>query len=286
MIIIKSMEKQKKTIFITGASSGIGRETALRLAKDGHKVFAGVRKKIDKDEIESLNTGVKGVYIDVSNPASIDKAFWFVLKNTDKIDVLINNAGIAEASPAEFISLNRLKKQFDVNTFGAMAVMQKFMPLLSGGRVINVSSMASYGIFPYVSAYCASKRALDILMNCFMLENKNNIKVVSIKPAVIKTPIWEKSIKRCEDEFLKLKETDRQKYQKEFDYMKKQALIAAKTGIEPYKAAAKIIEAVLAENPKPSYNIGAGAVFADWFSKLPLPLMNFFIKLKLNCIKG
>ena len=200
------MKKTAKTILITGTSTGIGRETALRLAKAGHRVFAGVRRKIDKDELEKLNPNIKGVYLDITNPSSIDKAFWFIIKNTDKIDVLINNAGIAVAGPVELLPVKKIKEQFDVNVFGTLNVTQKFFPILNGGLIINISSLASTGIFPYIAPYCASKRALDILFNCLMLENKDNIKVVSVKPAVIKTPIWDKSIKKAQDVFSEFNE--------------------------------------------------------------------------------
>ena len=145
--------------------------------------------------------------------------------------------------------------------------------------------MAASGIFPYISPYCASKRAMDILMNSFALENKNKIKVISIKPAAIKTPIWEKSIKNCVEEFNELNEHDRNKYQKEFEYMKKHAIDSGKKGIDTYKAVDKIIEVIYAKNPKSSYNIGTNAVFADLLSKLPCDILNSLIKLKLNLIK-
>ena len=151
MLKIESMDKNNKTIFITGASSGIGRDIAYTLAKRGYKVFAGIRRKIDKQELESLNGNIVGVYIDVTSQSSIDKAFWFVMKNTNKIDVLINNAGIVAAGPVECVSYSSIKEQFNVNTFGPILVVQKFMPLLSGGKVINISSMASYAIFPFIS---------------------------------------------------------------------------------------------------------------------------------------
>ena len=90
---------------------------------------------------------------------------------------MINNAGIVIAGPIELLDIKKLKEQFDVNTFGAIAVTQKFLPLLKDGKIINISSMASHGLFPYISPYCASKRAMDILFNSFALENKDNIKV-------------------------------------------------------------------------------------------------------------
>ena len=100
--------KKQRTILITGASSGIGRQIAKTLAEKGHKVFAGVRKKSDKIQLEKLNKNITGVYIDVTKSSSIDKAFWFIIKNTDKIDVLINSAGIAVAGPVEGLTVENI----------------------------------------------------------------------------------------------------------------------------------------------------------------------------------
>lgn len=276
------MTDNKKIIFITGASSGIGRKTAVTLAKSGNVVFAGIRRKIDKTELESLSADIKGVYIDVTNEFSINKAFSFISKKTNKLDVLINNAGIVAAAPIEFLSLKNLKYQFDVNTFGTVAVSQKFLPLLHNGRIINISSMASYGLFPYISPYCASKRAMDILMNSFYIENKDNIKVISIKPASIKTPIWEKSIKSAESAFNLLSIEYKNKYQKEFDFLKQQALKSSKNGLEIEAVVDKIIYVINAKNPKPSYNIGFNSYLADLFSKLPQNIINSIVKCKTS----
>ncbi len=272
------MNKKSQTILITGASSGLGRETALRLAKEGFNVFAGVRKKIDKEELEKLNKNIKGVYLDVTNAGSIEKAFWYVIKNTDKIDVLINNAGIAAASPVECINIKNLKEQFEVNTFGAISVVQKFMPLLAGSKIINISSMASYGIFPYISPYCASKRALDILFNAFELENKDNIKVISIKPGCVKTPIWNKSVNRAKKFFEAVKEAEKRKYEKEFSALQLRALENNKKALETFYVVEAILKVIRTKNPKPSYNVGIQAIFAELISKLPLGIVNKFIK--------
>lgn len=279
------MKNSAKTILITGTSTGIGREIALRLAKNGHKVFAGVRRKIDKVEIEKLNPNITGVYIDIINPSSIDKAFWFVLKNTEKIDVLINNAGIAVAGPVEVLPVKKIKEQFDVNVFGTLNVTQKFFPLLKNGLIINISSLASYGIFPYIAPYCASKRALDILFNSLMLENKDNIKVVSVKPAVIKTPIWDKSIKKAQETFEELNDIYKRKYNDELSYMATHSKENALKGIDPCILAHTIVKIIDSKNPKPSYNIGFESSCADWVSKFPQIIINFIIKAKLKNIK-
>ncbi|MBQ9244970.1 SDR family oxidoreductase [bacterium] len=279
------MEKRNLTIFITGASSGIGRETAIRLAKEGHKVFAGIRRKIDKEEIENLNENIQGVYIDVTNAASIEKAFWFVMKNAKSLDVLINNAGIAVGGPVELIDVKKLKEQFDVNTFGAVAVVQKFMPLLHNSRIINISSMAASGVFPFVAPYCASKRALDILFNSFALENKDNIKVISIKPSSVKTPIWNKSVKKAREYFTNISEEAKNKYEKQLLSIEKKALENNENAIETYFVVDKIIKVINCKNPKPSYNVGNQAVVAEWLSRLPLSISNRLIIKFLNSSK-
>ena len=276
------MTKNTKTIFITGASSGIGRDIAFRLAKEGYKVFAGIRRKVDKNELEALNKNIIGVYIDVTSQSSIDKAFWFVMKNTDKIDVLINNAGIVCAAPVECIPLSKMKEQFDVNTFGPVLVAQKFMPLIAGGKVINISSMAATGIFPYISMYCASKRALDIIFNAFLLENKDKVKVVSIKPASIKTPIWNKSVKRAQEAMSDINDTLKVKYQKELIALEKNALNNNSKGICVSKITDVVLKVVKSNNPKNSYNVGFASHCAEIFSHLPLEILNFFIRIKLK----
>ncbi len=275
-------KNNNKTILITGASSGIGRETAIRLAKEGHKVFAGIRRKIDKTELESLSKNIKGVYLDISNQSSIDKAFWFIIKNTDKIDVLINNAGIVTAGPIEFINIKDLKEQFNVNTFGAVAMAQKFLPLMHNGKIINISSMAATGIFPYISPYCASKRAMDILFNSFALENKDNIKVISVKPAAIKTPIWNKSVNKTKVAFEGMNEAAKHKYLKELQFLEKNALDNNKTAIEPYAVVDTIIKVINTQNPKATYNVGSKAVFADILSRFSQDFINKLVKIKLS----
>lgn len=269
----------KKSVLITGASSGIGKEIALQLANEGYSVFAGVRKKSDKFSLEKLNKNITGVYLDVTNASSIDKAFWFVLKKTDSLYSIINNAGIAVAGPMEFIPVKKLKEQFDINTFGAIAVTQKFLPMMHEGKIINTSSMASTGIFPFVAPYCASKRALDILFNSLAIEFKNPaIKVVSIKPGTIKTPIWDKSLKANMEFINELPSSCFEKYKKELNLIERNAYNNSEKGESPKKVAQLVSEILKMKKPKASYTVGLDAFWTVLFAKLPLNIVNFFVK--------
>lgn len=269
----------EKYVLITGASSGIGKTTAIKLAQNGFRVFAGVRKEEDKIAVENENPNITGVFIDVTNQESIRNAFDEVKKVTDNLYALINNAGIAYAGAVECIPVESIQKQFDINVFGAIRVAQQFMPMLCSAKIVNISSMASFGLFPFISPYCASKRALDIFFNALMLECKNpKLKVVSIKPGVIKTKIWEKSIDVNKRVMEGLPEKSVEKYRREFEYLVKNAEKNKDKGLEPEKVADLILKVLCLRNPKPSYTVGRDARAAEIFSKLPLCVTNFFTK--------
>lgn len=124
----------------------------------------------------------------------------------------MNVAGCVVAGVMEKLSVDNIRKQFEVNTFSHLDFTQRLLPLLNNAKVINISSMASFGIFPFVAPYCASKRALDILFNSMSVES--GLKVVSVKPGVIATPLWDKSIELNKDAI-----NNSQDYEKEMKYM-------------------------------------------------------------------
>ncbi len=269
----------QKSILITGSSSGIGKEIAKTLAEEGYLVFAGVRKKTDKITLEQLNKNIKGVYLDVTSQASIDKAYLYITKFTNNLSGIINNAGIAIGGPIEYLPVNKIKEQFNVNTFGAVAVTQKFLPLIDEGKIINTSSMASTGIFPFLAPYCASKRSLDILFNAMGLEfKKPKVKVVSIQPGTIKTPIWDKSVENNLSVFQTLPEECIEKYSTELNMIEKNAKNSNKKGLDA-KVVAKLVSKVLKlKNPRPCYTVGIDAFWIVLFAKLPQCVVNFIVK--------
>ncbi len=149
---------------------------------------------------------------------------------------------------------------------------QNLIEKANNGKIINISSMASFGIFPFVAPYCASKRALDILFNCLEVESKQNIKVISIKPGVIATPLWEKSItNNCNL-------TNDIKYKKEFDFLINNAQKNSTKGLDVKKVRDLVLRTDKCKNPKKSYTIGFDAKIAEFLSILPQDIITYLMK--------
>ncbi len=269
----------KKTYVITGSTSGIGNTLVKEFCKN-NTVFAGYRNEKYVEELEKL--GAIPFYIDMEKKDSISKAAAYIKSQTDKIDTIINVAGCVVAGAVEKLDVNEIRKQFEINTFSHLDLTQQLLPLLYNGKVINISSMASFGVFPFVAPYCASKRALDILFNSLAVES--GVKVVSVKPGVIATPLWGKSI-----ELNKNSIKNCEKYDKEMRYMVANAQKNEKNGLDVHKVTDLIVKIDSMQNPKASYIVGNDAVFAQFISKLPQDWINKLvkcgIKAKVSCVK-
>lgn len=262
----------RKTVVITGSTSGLGKELVNLFSKKC-KVFASFRNK----ELVEEKGNVEYFYMDLTDRKSIASASDFIKSKTDKVDILINVAGGVVAGPVEKLDTDRLRYQFEINTFSHIEFSQKLLPILVKGRIVNISSMASFGNFPFISPYCASKRALDIFFNTFALENHSNIKVISIKPGVIATPIWEKSVKNNLENLQNI-----EGYEKELDFIKNNALKNSHKGLNVEEVATEIQKIALAKNPKSSYVIGRDAKVAQILSLLPQDLINKIVKFGMN----
>ena len=262
----------KKYIVVTGATSGIGKALCEHFSKN-NIVYAGYRNAKFVEELKQISPNIVPFYIDMKSEDSINSAAEFINSQTSHIDTLINAAGCVVAGAVEKLDVKRIKEQFDVNTFGHLDFTQKLLPLLDGAKIINISSMSSFGIFPFVAPYCASKRALDILFNSMVLETHRNIKVVSVKPGVIATPLWGKSIKTNETSL-----TDIEGFEKELNYLINNAKKNEAHGLD-VACVVKLI-ARIHENPHPksSYTIGRDAKVAEFISKLPQDWVNKLVK--------
>lgn len=265
-----------KTYVITGATSGIGKALAEEFSKSGI-VFAGGRSSEKLEEISKISENIITFYIDMTKPETIVSAAEFIKSKTAKIDTLINGAGCVVAGPVENLDLNELRRQFQVNTFSHIEFTQNLLPLLDGAKIINISSMASFGIFPFISPYCASKRALDIIFNALAVETRKNIQIISVKPGVIATPLWEKSVKENANCI-----NSSTAYEKEMNFLAENAIKNQTRGLNVKKVVDLIVKIDAAKCLKPSYTIGYDAKLGEIFSKLPQGIVNKLIRAGLR----
>ena len=180
------------TVLVTGASTGIGEATALHLHELGFEPVAGVRS--DEDAERLARSGLRTVKLDVTDAEQIATVGEEI--GAGPLAGLVNNAGIAVASPLEFLPLDQLRRQLEVNLVGQVAVTQAMLPALrrGGGRIVNVSSIGGRVALPLLGAYNMSKFALEAFSDSLRRELRGQgVDVIVIQPGGIKTPIWKKS---------------------------------------------------------------------------------------------
>ena len=179
----------KKIILITGASSGIGKDTALQLIKEGHIVY-GAARRVEKMQ-DLVAAGGKAIKMDVTREEDVKATVQQVLKEQGKIDVLFNNAGYGLFGAVELITIEEARRQFDVNIFGLARMTKEVIPLMreqGKGTIINMSSVGGKVYSPFGAWYHSTKHALEGWSDCLRLELKPfNIDVVLIEPGAIAT---------------------------------------------------------------------------------------------------
>ena len=185
------MEKfgKSKIVLVTGASSGIGMDTALRLLDKGYTVYGAARRTNLLTKLEEH--GGHAVYLDLCNDQSMQECVNTVLKAEGRIDVLVNNAGFGMGGALETVSMEDAKKQLDVNVFGLIRMTQLVLPSMrsnKSGTIINISSIAGRFSSPFLGWYHASKYCVEALSDALRLETAAfGVKVVIIEPGLIKT---------------------------------------------------------------------------------------------------
>lgn len=187
-----------KTILITGASSGFGRDTAETLAADGHSVFAGVRDIAGRNrEVANAlrSKAIEPIELDVTQDASVTAAVGVLLsKSGGKLDVVINNAGMASAGVSESFTPEQLRQLFEVNVFGIQRVLRATLPTLRAqgdGLVINVGSILGRVTFPFFGHYGASKYAVEAMTDSYRYElSQLGVDVVLVQPSAYPTNMY------------------------------------------------------------------------------------------------
>ncbi len=246
-----------KVILITGASSGIGKDTALSLIKEGHVVYGAARRLEMMQDI--IQAGGHAIKMDILKERNIDEVVNQIVKEQNRIDVLINNAGYGLWGAVETISIAEAKRQFDVNIFGLAYLTKKIIPLMrkqKSGKIINMSSMGGKVYTPFGAWYHATKYALEGWSDCLRMELKNfGIHVILIEPGVIKTEFQDVMMDSTVERSIGTP------YEKKLRALKKatQEMYARGIGSPPSTITKLIIKAINSNNPQRRY---VGGLFA------------------------
>jgi NAD(P)-dependent dehydrogenase (short-subunit alcohol dehydrogenase family) len=184
-----------RAALVTGCSTGIGKATALRLAASGWQVFAGVRKEADRDRLAAIGTaGLRPIMLEITDTASVAAAAELIGAEAPAgLDALVNNAGVAYTGPLEFVPLDELRNQLEVNVIGQVALIQAMAPALRAkrGRIVNVTSIGGVVATPFFGPYAASKYALEAVSDSLRVELRPwGIDTIVIEPGSIDTEIW------------------------------------------------------------------------------------------------
>ena len=255
-----------KTVLVTGASTGIGRATVLHMDRLGWDVYAGVRKDADAEALRKDSSArLTPVIIDVADAASIEAAAKSIEEATGSAGLggLVNNAGITVQGPLEYLPLDDLRKQLEVNVVGQVAVTQAFLPSIrkGHGRIVFMSSIAGRSrSLPLVAPYSASKRALEAIGESLQDElSPWDIKISLVEPGSIATEIWEKGDSSFDDLLESLPPEGRERYGAAAHKGRKLASATGKRGIPPERVAEKVAHALTSSRPRFRYLVGNDA---------------------------
>jgi NAD(P)-dependent dehydrogenase (short-subunit alcohol dehydrogenase family) len=247
-----------RSVLISGASRGIGRATALRLARAGWAIYATVRQASDGEALvaEAAGHEVHPLELDVTDDAQIaalDAAL------PERLDAIVNNAGIVVSGPLESLSAAELREQFDVNVVGAVALTNLVLPRLraSRGRIVFVSSLSGRVSTPMTGAYNASKFALEAIADAWRLELRRwGIKVVLVEPAMTDTDLWRNAPETLETDVAGMTPEHRDLYEDHLTGMRKTIPRIQKLAKPVDTVTATIERALTAAKPKARYPVG------------------------------
>lgn len=247
------------TVLVTGASTGIGEATALHLRELGFDVVGAVRKDEDAERLEGQ--GLRTVRLDVTDAGQIAAARDSL--GDAPLAGLVNNAGIAVASPLEFLPVDRLRQQLEVNLIGQIAVTQAFLPALrrARGRIVMMSSIGGRVALPLVGAYNASKFGLEGASDALRRELRpHGVDVILVEPGGVKTPIWKKGATVADEIQAEMPPEADQLYGRMVEKVRVETRkIDEERGSDPREVAEAVGTALTADRPRARYLVGRDA---------------------------
>jgi NAD(P)-dependent dehydrogenase (short-subunit alcohol dehydrogenase family) len=258
-------------VLITGAAKGIGRASALHLARLGWHVFAGVRRVEDGAALQQAAPGkLTPLLLDVTDAGQIAQASQNIAQQVGQAGLtgLVNNAGIAVPGPLEFLPLDEFRRQLEINLIGQLAVTQAVLPLIrqARGRIVNISSIGGLIAGPLLGPYHASKFALESLTDTLRVELKPwGMEVVAIEPGAIATPIWETGAQAADRIIAQMPARAQELYGQVMAARRASAAKQAQHGAPPQIVADAVAHALTSAKPRTRYVVGRDARFAARF---------------------
>lgn len=257
-----SSGEKEKTAVVTGSNSGIGFETSLLLAKNGFHIYAAVRNldkaKALRDISQKGELPIQVIEMDVDNDKSVKDAIGKIIRESKRIDLLVNNAGYGLSGALEDLSMDEIKALFETNVFGAIRVMKAVLPAMRnqrGGTIVNVSSIGGRVAFPNYSAYHGSKFALEGISESMRYETEPfGIKVIIVEPGTIKSNFFRNAkVGKKATESISPYASIAQRMEKAWDHIYDQVTL-------PEEVAKVILMVVTGDNPDVRYVVGNDAM--------------------------
>jgi NAD(P)-dependent dehydrogenase (short-subunit alcohol dehydrogenase family) len=265
---------------VTGASSGIGRATAVRLAAAGHHVYAGVRSRVDGDKVTlaASHGEVTPLLLDVTDARQIAEAVATVTQHAGTgLDGLVDNAGIGLACPTELLPLDTFRRLLEINVTGQLAVTQAFLPLVrrARGRIVVIGTIGVRFGPPFAGPLDATKAALTALSDALRQELAPwGVRVVLVEPASINSAAPDKVLRDAEAAMAAAPPSGRALYQETLTRMLAVMLRRERDGSAPEVAAETIVEALTSRRPRAVYLTGKNARRLSMISRLPTPALD------------
>lgn len=250
---------------VTGASTGIGRATALHLDAAGWRVFAGVRKEGDAVALRQAGSErLVPLMLDVTDPDQLAAAAERIGRDVGEagLDGLVNNAGIAVPGPLETLPIEDFERQIGVNLTAHVAVTQAMLPAIrrAPGRIVFITSIGGLMAFPMFGAYHAAKFGLEAVGDVFRQELRPwGISVSVVEPGSIATPIWDRGQEEVDSLAERARDGHAELYGKSVEAYREVGRKTAARGIPPERVAAKVEHALIARRPRARYLVGADA---------------------------
>lgn len=281
---------RKGAVVITGASTGIGRATALLLDQAGYQVFAGVRSEEAANALRQQASGaLLPITIDVTRPDVLAAAagqMTEILGPERGLAGLVNTAACVISGPLEFVPLDDIRQQLDVNLVGQVAAIQAFLPLIrhGHGRIINIGT-SGWRVGPaFLGPYVMSKAGVDIMTHVLRRELQPwSIPVSVVEPGPVDTEFWDKALKGADAMAASFSPAAYNMYDRPFANGRRAILRMRRRGIPPEEAAKVLLAAMEIERPKPLYYVGLyGGLVGGVSRLLPTRLIDW-VTAKILC---